>query len=422
MYNSIQNMLTVALTICFFIKEYICYVGGRPQQQCLFNILKRLAETNTLYIKVLQALSTKDNLFSQQQLDYISGYTDNVPYTDDDIDNNFRSVLDSFSNQEITICNHGAPVKSGTIALIYKGTIDDQEIIIKVARKNIKKKIDNALSQLRMIIKCLTLSNMDIRVDVDQLLSEHRELFLKQTDFGNELRNLRKMKENFKNIEDVVVPKAYPEFTDRYPNMIVMNYIEGVRVEDLNELEKSKFIGIAMKYFLKSFLYDNFYHGDFHPGNVLFITKPEYKLGIIDFGIMLHLTEDETEAITQFFNIIIADDDYYEGIKRYVDTLIRPRVVFSNLPDHEKKRIYSRISDIISASIKCGVNLTSGDLYNINAILSAYGLQSAPSLCKLVMALTVVDSVKHTLTKDTKYIDLIKEYGKGMFNMDILDM
>lgn len=421
-YNSIVNTFYAISTIAFLCKEYICCLCGRNQNDSMFNIIKKLSATNILYIKILQALSTKENMFTSSQLKYMNKYIDNVPYTCDDIDNSFKLTLSELTDNNIIICNHGYPIKSGTISLIYKGQIDNKYVIIKVARKNIVYHIENALYQLRIIMKFVLLFNINLQIDVKDFLSQHHSLFLLQTDFLHEVNNLQKMRDNFKNIDTVVIPNVYPEFTNKNNNIIVMDYIDGITLDKVSESEKPKFVDISMKYFLKSLLYDRFYHSDFHPGNVLFITEPSPMLGIIDFGIMDELSIVEQDSMLHLVRVLTTSDDFYESVKPMVDMLIKPQETYQNLLPDNKTYIYKQVGECIENSFYNGKMISPQDLNHINVLLKNYNLYIESSFCKFILALTILDSVTHKLGNNENYITLLKRYGQDMFDMDLFDM
>jgi ubiquinone biosynthesis protein len=419
---TINNIFTSLSTVAFLCKEYICYYCGRKKQDSIFNIIKNLSKTNIMYVKLLQASSTKSNIFTKEQLQYMSIFNDNVPYTNNDVDNSFKDTLDELTNHNIIMCNDEKPIKTGTISLVYKGIIDERNIIIKVARKNIVQQINNALYQIKIIVKLLLLFRFHIPFDIDDFLAQHHDLFLLQTNFLNEVSNLEKMKNNFKNIDTILIPEVYPEFTNTNNNMIVMDYIDGITLDEVSEIDKPTFVEISMKFFLKSLLFDRFYHSDFHPGNVLFITKPTHKLGIIDYGIMDSLTDNEQDAMFHLTKELAISDNFYESVKLMVDTLIQPQEIYQNLPNDTKLYLYKTVSDGIENSFSNGSMISPKDLNGMNTILKNYNLSIDASFCKFILALTILDSVTHKLGNDQNYITLLKRHGGDMFDMSLLEL
>ena len=111
-----------------------------------------------------------------------------------------------------------------------------------------------------------------------------------------------------------------------------MDYIDGITLDEVSEIDKPTFVEISMKFFLKSLLFDRFYHSDFHPGNVLFITKPTHKLGIIDYGIMDSLTDNEQDAMFHLTKELATSNNFYESVKLMVDNVVWPARIW-NIPE-----------------------------------------------------------------------------------------
>jgi len=417
----VEEIILVIYTALVFLLQYIYYLCGRDKGTCIFNVLKKMASINVLYIKVLQAFPSRDKLLTLEQEKELQRYTDNVPYTTEDIDDEFLCHFEKDGNQTLLLENNGFPIRSGCISLVYGGILDNNPVIVKVGRKNIKAKIESALKQLKYIVWLITLFNSKISVDINDFLNEHRQLFLKQIDFASELNNLQKMKHNFKNIDTVIIPSVYPDFTKKYSNMIVMDYIDGFTLNNIHDDDKDKYVEIIIKYFLKSWMYDRFYHGDFHPGNIIFVKNDICKIGVIDLGLMNTLTEFEQTGIHSFISIMSTSDNYYEGIRQFTEDIIRPKNTYDNLEKSVKEEILLRNSIIIKDAFSRSY-LNASDLNIINGVLHDYKLNVDPRICKFILAITVLDSVVQRVSKDANYIDLIQRYAKSMFLTDLADL
>lgn len=418
-----DDIIMIIYTLSLCLLEYIYYLCGKDKKTCIFHFLKKMAPINTLYVKVLQTISNRNNFITESQKLALFKYTDNVPYTLNDIDTEFENQL---NHENIILENNGLPIRAGCVALVYKGLLDDKVVIIKVARKNIKKKIECSLNQLHYMIKFLTFFSKNLTINVNEILHEHRSIFINQLDFTLEVQNLEKTYHNFKNIDNVIIPKVYPIFTNKYNNMIVMEYIEGGTIHDIQENDKDTYIEIIIKYLLKSLLYDRFYHADFHPGNIIFCKNNACKnnickIGVIDYGIMNSLTSDEQTCIHHFMECMYNSDDYCEGIRKFLDNIIIPKQKYNMLNLSTKNNLLVNISEIVKRGFSRSF-LNMEDLTNMNNIIKDYELMIDPSICKLIMAFTILDSVVHNIKKNVNYIHLIRKYAKSMFLTDLIDL
>ena len=203
----VNTMLFVIKSYLFFF-EYLILLFFRFNKFDTFKYsVKKLGDLNIFYVKIFQSLCTNVNLLDEEQINFLSKYTDNVPYTNDDVDITFLETLNNVSNNKLIIeninnkTNLPEPYKSGMIALIYIGELDDKKIIVKVMKKNIKNKLNNALNEIKFLIDIIKYLPYIKKLNLDISFNENKNNLLLQTDFKNEIKNMHKMIENFKNID-----------------------------------------------------------------------------------------------------------------------------------------------------------------------------------------------------------------------------
>ena len=175
-----------------------------------------------------------------------------------------------------------------------------------------------------------------------------------QVNFNEEVENLLKIKNNCKNLKYVKIPDVFKDVTDKYPNVILMEQINGVPI---NKIQEEDYIGFAkqvLKFGFVTSLIHGVTHGDLHGGNILFIkddndTKYKYKIGVIDFGIIFELDTEFKSALfdvlTEMFNIsseLTAKKILYSG-------LIEPHDLIKTMPIEHQNNIIKIISTLLSA-------------------------------------------------------------------------
>jgi ubiquinone biosynthesis protein len=282
----IGNIIFVIRTFIILICEMCAYMFGRDKYVCTKNITQKLGNINLFYVKLFQSLSTNSQLLDQKQIEYLSNYTDNVPFNDEDIDNSFIKsiIIVGVINPDIAILlpNNPIPIKSGMIALVYEGrmrTGDKRKVIVKIIRKNIREKILDAIDKIEFLSKLIGGFPYIRNTNVKDLIQENRRMMIEQTDFNIEISNLQHMQENMKNIDYITIPRVYQEYTTENSNVIVMDYIEGKKLNELEERDKDEYSMMLAKFGMKCILFDRFYHADLHPGNILFLCDKNGKIG-----------------------------------------------------------------------------------------------------------------------------------------------
>src|SRR5699024_8610699 len=131
----------------------------------------------------------------------------------------------------------------------------------------------------------------------------------KELDFLNEVKNINLFSENNKNIRFITVPKTYEDYCSK--KVIVMDYIDGIKVDQVEKLELEGYDlqDMAKKLiysYIKQILEDGFFHADPHPGNLIIHNN---KIGFIDFGLMGFLDPNLKNKFNEFIEAI-AEEDY----------------------------------------------------------------------------------------------------------------
>jgi predicted unusual protein kinase regulating ubiquinone biosynthesis (AarF/ABC1/UbiB family) len=121
---------------------------------------------------------------------------------------------------------------------------------------------------------------------------------------------MTKIKYNCRNLKYVKIPNANNEVTKKYPNVIYMEYINGLSINKIEEADYEAFAKQVLKFGLVSTLIHGVSHGDLHSGNVLFIKdesdeKYKYKIGVLDFGIIYEANPEFKQTLLEFASIMM---------------------------------------------------------------------------------------------------------------------
>ena len=129
------------------IKNYIGLIFRiQNYDQTIILILKELGQINVTFAKIFQWSfmdENKSNKYITTVIyQYLYNYTNNTPYNSQDID--YKSILSIYKiakeNNDIFYIDNIEPINSGTISLVFKAKLNDKDVVIKLLRKDIKKK------------------------------------------------------------------------------------------------------------------------------------------------------------------------------------------------------------------------------------------------------------------------------------------
>jgi len=425
-----NNILFVIKTFSILFLERCYYFAGRDKYDCTKNLTYNLGELNIFYVKLFQALSTNSFLLDKKQIEYLSNYTDNAPFLESEIDTSFISSIIKVgeANPEIaiTLSPDPKPVKAGMIALVYEGhmkTGTKKRVIIKVIRKDIGTRIMDALDKIDFLVRLIGHFPFIRNTNIKDIIRENRSMMIEQTDFNMEVSNIQQMLKNSKYVDYLTIPQVYPEYTTDNSKVIVMDYIEGQNLLEVEECDKDGYSMMLAKFGMKSILFDRFYHADLHPGNIIFIKKSdgEKRLGIIDFGIMGRMTKEEQHYFYKFFLNMSNNDNYIEAASSIIECLVEPKDTLFSLSKEDYDRLIESIAKITQNAFTHNKNLIPSDLFKINKILCVHNLSLSRSFCKIELALAISDSVCSKLSHNTSYLENIKTAAGEIFDSSMFE-
>ena len=115
------------------------------------------------------------------------------------------------------------------------------------------------------------------------------------------------------------VPQVFTDVSSK--RVLVMEKVEGIRIDEYARLDREGYDrkDLALKggaAFFKMVLQDGLFHADPHPGNIFVL--PDGRLGLVDFGIMGRVTEENMEYFASIF-LALASHDYDALVRLYVD-------------------------------------------------------------------------------------------------------
>ena len=428
----ISVLLFIFKTFLVFSWEYMKYIFSGDYKLFIRNIAKSLARENILYVKIFQAISLNNYSISDEINNELLQFTDNSPYNEDDIN---YDLIQKIVYENNLSGNVEKPINSGMISLVYKmrNSIDNCYVILKVKRNNIEEKLNNSIKELLFCLKVLSFFPIPIlnTFDINKTINKNIDVIHQQLNFHQEVNNMKLMKENCKHMPHIVIPHVYEKITQKYNDVIMMEYIQGETILNVPKEDYDVYSKLITKFGFACLLNHGFSHGDLHGGNILFIkenidNKPIYKLGIIDFGIMIKIDNDFKNNILNIAVNLFDAPAKETAIKLFL-TCIEPKEMVKLLKEEHYEHIIGMITKglegIIFKSKKINqtilyTSLNEFNSYLTNNDLTKYGLYLNDNFVKLQVALAMCQGVTLHLSKD-KYIDLVNESLNEMFHSDI---
>ncbi len=260
-----------------------------------------LEDLGPTYVKLGQIMSLHSDILPKEYCEELTKLNSSVtpmPFSDveDVLSGTYREPW-----QNIFESIDEKPLGSASIAQVHKAKLlTGEDVIVKVQRKGIYDVMARDIALLRKAASLIPpVANLRDMVDFSMVLDELWSTTQEEMDFLKEAANMEEFAKNNKDVAFVTCPKLYREFTTG--RVLVMEYIDGIAVDDKKTLEEEGYdleeIGRKLvDNFIKQVMDDGFFHADPHPGNV---KIRDGKIVWIDMGMMGRLTDRDRKYLTE---------------------------------------------------------------------------------------------------------------------------
>ena len=324
-------MMEIIFEIFYYIFKYKDY------DNFIISLIRKIGEYNIIFVKIFQWIRiSNNNYFITQKIENeIHSFTNNTPYNDSDID--YKSLLHLYKiaeeNSDTFQLDSLEPINSGSISLVFKGKLNNKDVAIKILRKNIKEKIEKGiwlLINIENILYYIPIINQYIST---KIFKNNREHIFNQINFINESENIIVFYNKFKKNKLILIPNIYDKYTKINNNVILMDYINGRYLYELDSNDLDEFFKPFFKFIINSLFYKKIFHGDLHQGNILFFKEDIgneviYKVGIIDFGMIIKLETNEIDFIYLWISGIF--DENFKDMLEYLKNPNNSSNIFDN--------------------------------------------------------------------------------------------
>lgn len=213
------------------------------------------------------------------------------------------------------------PIASASIAQVHGALLHDAtEVVVKIQKPGIDKIIDTDLAILRQLAQLLERYVPESRViNPTGIVKEFARNLNQELNFSVESNNIRKIAQNFKADERVIIPKVYTHFSTN--KVLTMERLHGIPFRDKGGLLGAgvnipQVCGLAGQVFFKMMFIHGVFHSDPHSSNLFVIDTT--KLGLLDFGSVGRLSQRTRDSLANIF-LGLASEDYEMVVNEYVE-------------------------------------------------------------------------------------------------------
>ena len=228
---------------------------------------KQALHLEGVMIKLGQYLSTRKDMIPTAYIIELEDLLDQVPpvpwekskkILEEEWQKPYREVLHEISPD---------PIASASIGEVYRGVLHSGEVVaIKIQRPKIGDIIYSDFRAVKIVLwLAKRFTKLENSMDLSLFYREFVRTIGNELNFELELENGHYFQEKYKDFAGIEIPNYYPELSTK--KVLVMEWMEGTRVTDLDFLEKHqidryKIGNVLIECFLGQLLEEGKFHAD----------------------------------------------------------------------------------------------------------------------------------------------------------------
>ena len=271
-----------------------------------------LESLGPIFTKFGQLLSTRTDILDFKTAKELESLTDSCkPFkvsvfkqiVEKELGDSIENIFDSFDEK---------PLAAASLAQVHTAKLKNgAEVVIKVLRPNIRRKVKKNLRLLKASAKIFSYLYKDsYRLKPNEVIRDYEATILKELDLRLEASNTNLTRKNFLHSNELYIPEVYWDLTTS--NIMVLEKIDGIPCTDIKQIEhyginKKLLAENGVMIFLNQVFRDNFFHADMHPGNIFVSKKNPDNPGYIaiDCAISGSLSNDERYILARMLQAVL---------------------------------------------------------------------------------------------------------------------
>jgi len=315
------------------------------------------------------------------------------------------------------------PFAAASLAQVHRATLREsgREVALKIQRPGIEEVIETDLRILHSLAHRMETFFPESRVyNPTGMVRDFSHQILRELDFVRDGKNADRLRHNLRDFEGVKVPRVYWEHSGT--RLLVMEYVEGVRVDDVEGIEN---LGIQPRdiaergfYCYLAQIFDHgFFHADPHPGNLL--VTPRGDLTFLDFGIFGVVRPERQRAYLDFLHSLVEGD-----ANIFVESMERLGIhIRAEDRDAFKDEVYLALIDF--RSFELGEYDIQSSLAHITESMRLFQLKVPISLMRMIKVIFMVTDIGLALYPAFDFVAHVRPYlerlgREKMFSEDVL--
>jgi len=342
------------------------------------------------YVKLGQLLSARPDLVPRAYVEEFSRLQDKVEeVTTKEIQAQFLKEFGKKPEEIFPYFNYD-PLASASIGQVHEAILPSgQKVVVKVQKPHLMQLINGDIKILKTMSGVLQKHTVIGRVcNVDEIVQVFERQIHKELDYLTEAMHTEAFYRQFCENENVIVPRVYTEYSSK--EIMTMEFVQGIRVEEFEEHnytyeERAGYAGNMMQAIYQPLFEKGLFHGDPHPGNVLF--QDDFKVVLIDFGIVGRFDDGLRRQVAELI-IALSERDVPAVMDVIMETGITTRSIHRQYFFEDVAEIVEKANGVTTGGMELGELINGMITISIN-----HGIKMPDSMCILVKTVMISENM-----------------------------
>ena len=380
-------MLYMILAIVLFFVVVACL-----WHHIIYYVLTRLGG---VYIKLGQWISTRTDFFPNKLCTILSLLRDQVP--PEPFPKTLRTISPILHLDSI----EPVPIGTGCIAQVHPATFKGEDVVVKVLRTGIERKITNQFHFMKYLVyfgdKIPFLSHFRF----GECLHEFQQVVLLQTNFVAEAATLIQFGELFAREEFVRFPTV--KYADEVA--IIQSFERGEKLQVILFAKEQGSHAWAYTNIAESLtkivvlmIKRNMMHGDLHPGNILY-DRDTKQIVLLDVGMTIELDKVDYDNFVDLV-VAVANGEGQRAGELMIERSDRP-------PIAKKDDYIAEMTKIIDGTDQASAENLGHALRKVLVLVSTYQVPISPAFTSLLISLVLIEGIIRQLDPDINILQIV---------------
>jgi predicted unusual protein kinase regulating ubiquinone biosynthesis (AarF/ABC1/UbiB family) len=303
------------------------------------------------------------------------------------------------------------PIAAASLSQAYTAELfDGRKVVVKVQRPDLPKLIAQDVQVLAAVAEEVMLYKSLCRhTDWPGVVDEFARTIFEEIDYLREGRNADKFRHNFRNFDNVCIPRIIWKLTGR--RVLTIEFVDGYRITDVEALKEQglspdDITKTGANFYLRQLLEDGFFHADPHPGNMRVMT--DGRIGIFDFGMVGRISPELKQHLVNAF-IHTVQHDYRALIDDFVGMGFLSQ-------DVDREALYADMAPIIDNRFSEGMTKVRFRkmLFDFSDVCYRYPFRLPSEFTYVMRALLTLEGVALSINPSFNFIDAAMPFAQRL--------